>query len=312
MILVIKMGGREMKFATISLEEKILVGIVDENGIVPLNDAEEKRTGRRPYAEDLVTCMEQEDFLNNVRSLIHWIEEQNDQANFYIPMEKVKFLAPIPRPRKNIFCVGKNYVEHAIEMGSKEDIPKHVMVFTKAPTTVIGHLNDVLEHKEVTEQLDYEGELAVVIGKRGKGIEKEKALDYIFGYTILNDITARDLQKKHKQFFIGKSLDTSAPMGPWIVTSDSITDPNSLNITTTVNGEVRQQSNTTHFIFPIEEVISVLSKGMTLEPGDIIATGTPAGVGKGFNPPRFLKAGDTIEISVEGIGTLINKVARDK
>lgn len=312
MHLVIKMGGREMKFATISLDGKILVGVVSENGIVPLNDVEEKRSGRRPYAEDLVTCVEQGDFLNNVRSLIHWVEEQKDQANFYIPMEKVKFLAPIPRPRKNIFCVGKNYVEHAIEMGSKEDIPEHIMVFTKAPTTVIGHLDDVLEHKEVTEQLDYEGELAVVIGKRGKEIEKENALDYIFGYTILNDITARDLQKKHKQFFIGKSLDTSAPMGPWIVTSDSITNPNSLNITTTVNGEVRQQSNTTHFIFPIEEVISVLSKGMTLEPGDIIATGTPAGVGKGFNPPRFLKAGDTMEISVEGIGTLINKVAKDE
>jgi len=301
-----------MKFATISLDGKILVGVVSENGIVPLNDVEEKRSGRRPYAEDLVTCVEQEDFLNNVRSLIHWIEEQKDQANFYIPMEKVRFLAPIPRPRKNIFCVGKNYVEHAIEMGSKEDIPEHIMVFTKAPTTVIGHLDDVLEHKEVTEQLDYEGELAVVIGKRGKEIEKENALDYIFGYTILNDITARDLQKKHKQFFIGKSLDTSAPMGPWIVTSDSITNPNSLNIITTVNGEVRQQSNTKQFIFPIEEVISVLSKGMTLEPGDIIATGTPAGVGKGFNPPRFLKAGDTMEISVEGIGTLINKVARDE
>lgn len=250
--------------------------------------------------------------MNKVESLMHWAEEHYDSTNLYIPMEKVKFLAPIPRPRKNIFCVGKNYEEHAIEMGSKADIPEHVMIFTKAPTTVIGHMENIMEHKQVTEQLDYEGELAVIIGKKGKGIKKEKALDYIFGYTILNDITARDLQKKHKQFFIGKSLDTTAPIGPWIVTKDSIPNPNELNITTKVNGEIRQQSNTKHFIFPIEEVISVLSKGMTLEPGDIIATGTPAGVGKGFNPPRFLKAGDSIEISVEGIGTLINQVAAEE
>lgn len=300
-----------MKIATVALDDKVFIGLVEEAGILPLNDVEEKRTGKRSYVEDLVTCIEQEGFLDKVADLIHWVEEQNDKANFYIPMEKVTYLAPIPRPRKNIFCVGKNYVEHAIEMGSKEDIPEHVMVFTKAPTTVVGHMDGILEHREVTAQLDYEGELAVVIGKRGKGIAKDKAVDYIFGYTILNDITARDLQKKHKQFFIGKSLDTSAPMGPWIVTNDSIPNPNELNITTKINGEIRQQSNTKHFIFPVEEVISVLSKGMTLEPGDIIATGTPAGVGKGFNPPRFLKAGDSIEISVEGIGTLLNKVVKD-
>lgn len=301
-----------MKFATIAIEERVVVGVVEKNGILSLNDVEEKRSGRRPYADELVICLEQEDFLENVKGLIHWVEKQNDKDNFFIPIEKAKFLAPITRPRKNIFCVGKNYEEHAIEMGSKADIPEHVMIFTKAPTTVIGHMEDIMEHKQVTEQLDYEGELAVIIGKKGKGIEKEKALDYIFGYTILNDITARDLQKKHKQFFIGKSLDTTAPIGPWIVTRDSIANPNELNITTKVNGEIRQQSNTEHFIFPIEEVISVLSKGMTLEPGDIIATGTPAGVGKGFNPPRFLKAGDTIEISVEGIGTLINQVASEE
>ncbi|MEK4822953.1 fumarylacetoacetate hydrolase family protein [Niallia sp. FSL W8-0951] len=301
-----------MKLATVAWKNKVFIGVVEEKRVLPLNDAEEKHTGRRPYPEDLIKCIEQEGFMNKVESLMHWAEEHYDSTNLYIPMEKVKFLAPIPRPRKNIFCVGKNYEEHAIEMGSKADIPEHVMIFTKAPTTVIGHMENIMEHKQVTEQLDYEGELAVIIGKKGKGIKKEKALDYIFGYTILNDITARDLQKKHKQFFIGKSLDTTAPIGPWIVTKDSIPNPNELNITTKVNGEIRQQSNTKHFIFPIEEVISVLSKGMTLEPGDIIATGTPAGVGKGFNPPRFLKAGDSIEISVEGIGTLINQVAAEE
>ena len=278
-----------MKLTTVAFDNKVFIGLVEEAGILALNDVEEKRTGKRSYVEDLVACIEQEDFLDKVSGLLQWVEEQKDKAEFYIPMEMVKLLAPIPRPRKNIFCVGKNYEEHAIEMGSKEDIPKHVMVFTKAPTTVIGHMDDILEHREVTNELDY-----------------------IFGYTILNDITARDLQKKHKQFFIGKSLDTSAPMGPWIVTRDSIPNPNELTITTPVNGEIRQQSNTKHFIFPIEEVISVLSKGMTLEPGDIIATGTPAGVGKGFNPPRFLKDGDSIEIFVEGIGTLLNNVVRDE
>jgi 2-keto-4-pentenoate hydratase/2-oxohepta-3-ene-1,7-dioic acid hydratase in catechol pathway len=218
--------------------------------------------------------------------------------------------APIPRPDKNIFCIGKNYAEHAIEMGSKADIPEHIMVFTKAPTTVIGPDETVLNHKEVTSQLDYEGELAVIIGKTGRAIPKEEALDYVFGYTIINDVTGRDLQSRHKQFFIGKSLDTTCPMGPWIVHSSAVENPNKLDIQTTVNGEMRQSSNTENFIFPIEEIISVLSRGMTLEPGDIIATGTPAGVGKGFKPPRFLQPGDTVEITVEKIGSLTNSIEK--
>ena len=184
-------------------------------------------------------------------------------------------------------------------MGSEADIPEHVMVFTKAPTAIIGHGATVDAHQSSTDELDYEGELAVVIGKRGKNISQTEALDYVFGYTIVNDITARDLQQRHKQFFIGKSLDTSCPIGPWIVHHSAIKNPNNLAITTKVNGAIRQDSNTKHFIFPIEEIISVLSQGMTLEPGDIIATGTPAGVGKGFKPPRFLKQGDEIEIYIE-------------
>lgn len=299
-----------MKLVTAKYKNETFVGVVNEDltGVLPLNDVEEKRSGQRAFLDTLIECLEDQDFLGKMQILLNWVKEQNRENDFYIPLEQVKILAPIPRPKKNIFCVGKNYTEHVLEMGSKDDIPEHVMIFTKAPTTVIGDKEGILEHQEVTNQLDYEGELAVIIGKQGKGIAREDALNYVFGYTILNDITARDLQANHKQFFIGKSLDTSAPMGPWIVTKEEIPNPNNLEITTKVNGETRQHSNTSYFIFPIEEVIHVLSKGMTLEPGDIIATGTPAGVGKGFKPPRFLKVGDTIEIEVEGIGTLSNKV----
>lgn len=222
--------------------------------------------------------------------------------------EDIRLLAPIPRPRKNIMCVGKNYRDHAIEMGSEKDIPAELMVFTKSPTSVAAPEQTIEAHEAITSELDYEGELAIIIGKGGRDIRENEAFSHVFGYTIINDVTARDLQTRHQQFFIGKSLDTSCPMGPWIVHHSAIKDPGSLDITTKVNGEIRQQSNTSLFIFPIQTIISVLSRGMTLEPGDIIATGTPAGVGKGFHPPRFLKKGDKIEISIESIGVLANSV----
>ncbi|MBM7717416.1 2-keto-4-pentenoate hydratase/2-oxohepta-3-ene-1,7-dioic acid hydratase in catechol pathway [Bacillus thermophilus] len=239
--------------------------------------------------------------------LVQWGVE-NGKNEYQLPLEDVKWLPPIPKPWKNIMCVGKNYRDHAIEMGSEADIPKHMIVFTKAPTTVIGHKDSIEAHEELTNELDYEGELAVVIGKQGRNIAEADALDYVFGYTIVNDITARDLQVRHKQYFLGKSLDSSCPMGPWIVHHSEIKNPNGLNIQTRVNGEIRQNSNTEHFIFPIEEIIATLSQGMTLEPGDIIATGTPSGVGKGFKPPRLLSKGDEVEIYVEGIGKLNNTV----
>lgn len=300
-----------MRFGTFENEKGIFIGIVNEgeNRVLPLVEAAGRMGGVVSFPESMLEAIALGDsFLEDAREVVEWVNENNLVEELYKPIESVTVLAPVPKPAKNVFCVGKNYAEHAIEMGSKDDIPEHVMVFTKAPTSVIGHKAAILDHKEVTEQLDYEGELAVVIGKRGIGIKREEALDYVFGYTIINDVTARDLQARHKQFFIGKSLDTTCPMGPWIVHKSAIGNPNNLNIQTLVNGEVRQDSNTEHFIFPVEEIISVLSKGMTLEPGDIIATGTPAGVGKGFKPPRFLKSGDTIEISVEGIGTLSNIV----
>ncbi|WP_042455210.1 fumarylacetoacetate hydrolase family protein [Neobacillus dielmonensis] len=296
-----------MKFATAMYGDNIFLCLVDEgqNAILPLNRTERVKSGHESFPESMIEFISAgEPYIEKVKQLLDWVQTLEEPSAYYIPLSDVTLLAPIPRPAKNIFCVGKNYAEHAIEMGSVQDIPKDPIVFTKSPTAVVGPNEVVLNHKEVTKELDYEGELAVIIGKSGRAINKEEALDYVFGYTIVNDITARDLQKKHKQFFIGKSLDTTCPMGPWIVHKSLIDNPNHLDIETKVNGEVRQSSNTTHFIFPVEEIISVLSAGMTLEPGDIIATGTPAGVGSGFNPSKFLQPGDKIEITIEKVGTL--------
>ncbi|MDP4085040.1 MAG: fumarylacetoacetate hydrolase family protein [Bacillota bacterium] len=300
-----------MKFVTAENEHGPFVGLLSEDTtkVLSLQQIEQLCFGKMTFPSSLVECIQNSGtFVENVKCVLEWLQTNDDQDSFYIPLTEVTLLAPITRPTKNIFCVGKNYADHAIELGSAADIPEHVMVFTKAPTTVIGHNQSILNHRTVTDELDYEGELAVIIGKAGRGIKKEEAHDYIFGYTIINDVTARDLQAKHKQFFIGKSLDTTCPMGPWIVHKDEIGNPNHLQIETKVNGEVRQSSNTEKFIFPIEEILSVLSAGMTLEPGDIIATGTPAGVGKGFKPPRFLQPRDQVEISIEKIGTLINTI----
>ena len=296
-----------MKFVTVKDQDSEFIGLVDEseNRVLPLKRAWQARFGNHDFPETLLDGIEMgKKFTDKVQQLVETVT-----VEAYLPLDSLTLLAPIPTPRKNIFCVGKNYAEHAIEMGSKEDIPTDPIVFSKAPTSVIGSGAKVLNHQEVTDELDYEGELAVIIGKKGRGISREEALDYVFGYTILNDVTARDLQKRHKQYLIGKSLDTSCPMGPWVVHASNIENPNHLAIETKVNGEVRQFSNTENFIFSIEEIIHVLSRGMTLEPGDIIATGTPAGVGKGFKPPRFLKPGDEMEITIEKIGTLINSIS---
>lgn len=253
---------------------------------------------------------------NAPASLLEAIQESSLLASLtdkldHLPFaaeDDIEWLAPIPRPSKNVMCVGKNYRDHAIEMGGEASVPEHPMIFTKAPTAVSAHLSPIPAYRSLTDALDYEGELAVIIGKKGKEISRENALDYVFGYTVLNDVTARDLQKRHSQFFIGKSLDGSCPMGPWIVSKDEIKDPHQLAIETKVNGEIRQQSTTAHFIFPIDEIIHVLSKGMTLEPGDIIATGTPAGVGFAMEPKKTLQPGDTVQISIESVGTLSNTV----
>ncbi|KUZ34874.1 MULTISPECIES: fumarylacetoacetate hydrolase family protein [Burkholderia] len=231
-----------------------------------------------------------------------------------IPLDRVKVLAPIV-PRRNVFCVGKNYREHAKEFAGSgyeagavkgAEIDEYPAVFSKPPSTIVADGDDVLLHSHVTTSVDYEAELAVVIGKGGRDIRAENALEHVWGYTIINDVTARDRQRQHKQWFLGKSLDTFCPMGPWITTADELQSDN-LNVQCWVNGELRQNANTRDLIFGIPTLIATLSAGLELRPGDVIATGTPAGVGIGFTPPRFLKSGDEVRITIEGIGTLTNR-----
>jgi 2-keto-4-pentenoate hydratase/2-oxohepta-3-ene-1,7-dioic acid hydratase in catechol pathway len=227
-------------------------------------------------------------------------------------LDEVELAAPIPRPHKNIMCLGLNYADHAKEsaeaFGRTTALPDHAVIFTKAPTTANGPFGDIVIDPAVSEQVDWEAELAVIIGKTGKNIREEESMDYVFGYTVLNDVSARDLQSQHRQYFKGKSIDGYCPMGPWIVTADEIVDPQQLPIRLRVNGVVKQEANTSMMIFSIRQIIAALSRGMTLEAGDIIATGTPSGVGFARNPPEFLKAGDIMETEIEGIGTMRNKV----
>ncbi|MBD1380613.1 fumarylacetoacetate hydrolase family protein [Metabacillus arenae] len=298
-----------MKFATASIHGRTFVGLLLEDGrILDILRAEKKLFELETVPGDLVQCIQLgEKFINHVKQLEQWARKEEETESYLYTLKEVLLLAPIPRPAKNIYCVGKNYRDHALELGTEADIPEHVMLFSKTPTSVIGHEEKIDPHLHLTTELDYEGELAVVIGKKGKQINKEDALDYVFGYTIVNDITARDLQARHKQFLLGKSLDTSCPMGPVIVHQSSFAHLD-FEIETKVNGEVRQRGQGKQMIFSIPEIISTISQGTTLEPGDIIATGTPAGVGKGFKPPKYLRTGDVVEITIEPIGTLRNYV----
>jgi len=231
--------------------------------------------------------------------------------------DSVRLLAPLPAPRRNIFCVGKNYREHAAEFGRSgydtpsrsAAVPDRPIMFTKATTAVTGPYDDIDPHTGVTAELDYEGELAVIIGPGGRGISRERAYEHVWGYTIINDVTARDLQRDHKQWLLGKSLDTHCPMGPYAVSADEISDVTALELTTSVNGEGRQRALLKDLIFDIPELIATLSAGITLLPGDVIATGTPVGVGIGFDPPRFLHSGDVVEVSITGLGVQRNHVA---
>ena len=231
-------------------------------------------------------------------------------------VSEARLLAPIPRTPKNVFCVGKNYHEHAKEFagsgfdgGAKDVVPPYPVVFSKPHTSIIATGEPILGHLDPTGGLDYEGELAVVIGQGGRGISKGDALKHVFGYTIINDVTARHLQKRHSQWVLGKGLDSFCPMGPAILTADDVPDHTALTLTTWVNGEQRQHAPVSDLIFDIPTLIEAISAAITLEPGDVIATGTPAGVGIGFAPPRFLASGDVVRSEVPGIGVLENRVA---
>ncbi len=231
-------------------------------------------------------------------------------------LDAVTLHAPM-RPVRNVFCVGKNYREHVAEFGrsgydspdKSEELPEKPIIFSKATTSVTGPFDDVDAHHGVTHELDYEGELGVIIGRGGRGISRAEAFEHVWGYTVVNDVTARDLQRDHKQWLLGKSLDTHCPMGPYAVSADEIGDVQTLEVETSVNGERRQFAPVKDLIFDIPELIETISAGITLLPGDVIATGTPAGVGIGYDPPKFLLSGDLVEVTITGLGTLRNRIA---
>ena len=230
------------------------------------------------------------------------------------PLAGLRLTAPIPRPLRNIFCLGWNYAEHSREAAlvrgrTDQKLPTRPIFFTKATTTVLAPGAPIPLHPQVTSQLDWEVELGVVVGAGGVDLTRDRALEHVFGYTIINDVSARDVQSGHGgQFFKGKSLDGTCPMGPWLVTRDEVPDPQALRLTCKVNGVLKQEGTTADMIFDVATTLEWLSKGMTLLPGDIIATGTPAGVGFARNPPEFLKTGDSVACEVEGLGVLQNTV----
>ena len=276
-----------MKLVTYLYKDREQVGLLEGDTVRPL-----------PYA-DMTALIEAKDL-------------SAAPAAESLPLSAVQLLAPIPRPRQDVICLGINYKAHAqeaqqyrAEFKKERPIP---IYFSKRVTEAVGPDGYIESHPGLVERLDYEVELAVIIGKRAKNVPAEKAADYIFGYTILNDVSARVLQTSHKQWYFGKSLDGFTPIGPCIVTADEIAFPPKLKISASVNGELRQDSTTDLLVTSIADIIAELSSGMTLLPGTIIATGTPSGVGMGFDPPKFLKSGDVVECTIEGIGTLRNIV----
>jgi 2-keto-4-pentenoate hydratase/2-oxohepta-3-ene-1,7-dioic acid hydratase in catechol pathway len=224
----------------------------------------------------------------------------------------VRWHAPIPRPLKNVFCMGLNYLAHARESGAargkEPKLPSRPVLFTKAPTSVNGPYDDVPVDWSITTEVDWEVELGVIIGRSGRDIRREHALEHVFGYTVINDLSAREVQIGHMQWFKGKSLDGFCPMGPVVVTADAFGDPQQKRLRTRLNGVSKQDASTSDMIFPVDSIIEWLSKGLTLEAGDIIATGTPEGVGLGRTPPEYMKDGDVVETEVEGVGVLRNRI----
>jgi 2-keto-4-pentenoate hydratase/2-oxohepta-3-ene-1,7-dioic acid hydratase in catechol pathway len=306
-----------MQFATVEIRGKRHLGILDGDhvylvaGLARLAARGRARGKRRAASagvpDDMLSFIERGTMAQARAALALGRQLRRDgrTRGLVLPLSKVRLLAPIPRLRKNIFCMGRNYAEHAKESGGS--VPTVPVFFTKPPTCVVAPEDPVVHHA-VTQQLDYEVELAVVIGKRGRDIPVERALEHVFGYTIMNDLTARDLQRRHEQWFKGKSLDTFAPMGPVVVHRSAVPDPQNLRLRMRVNGEVRQDASTKSMVFTVAQLLSALSAGMTVEPGDILATGTPEGVAMGRTPQPWLHPGDVVEAEIEGIGVLRNQI----
>lgn len=294
-----------MYLLTYLYENKEYIGFLDDEkkGIITASTVFKKLN--HPEPSNMLNLIDAIESIN-----VEKIKATITASTIELMLENVKMLAPIPYPRRNILCLGKNYLDHVHEVKSLKnvnaDIPSKPIYFSKIAYPAVGHNEYVIAHSEVVKQLDYEVELAIIIGKKCKNVSKEEAEDVIFGYSIANDISARDMQQDHVQWHKGKSFDTYCPMGPYIVHKSNIAFPPSLEIKSYVNGELRQNCNTSQLIFDIPTIISDLTKGITLYPGDIILTGTPAGVGAGFNPPKYLNSGDTVDCVIENIGTLSN------
>ena len=285
------------------------LGVLQDDTIIDL-----EMFGQKIHADFPKTMLDMIDSgLETVAKLSAAINTSNENliAECSIPMKDATILAPIPKPRKNIIGIGLNYTEHVAEsarsLDTSNELPQKPIIFSKPPTAVTATHTDILLNTKLTQQLDWECELAVIIGKKGKYVKKEDALDYVFGYTVINDISARDCRRSG-QWIVSKGQDTFAPMGPVLVTRDEIADPHNLNLSLKLNGVEKQNSNTKLMLFNINELIEDLSTVFTLEPGDIIATGTPAGVGAGRSPQEWMWNGDIVEATVEGIGTIVNTV----
>jgi acylpyruvate hydrolase len=287
-----------MRLVTFRAPDQIRAGALRGDSVVDLHAVDQALPG-----DTLALIQGGPALLDRARSAV---ENARSKQGAVLPLAEVTLLAPIPRPPK-IVCIGVNYADHAAEAG--RELPPRPSIFLKAPSAVIGP-GEPIVRPTTTERLDYEVELAVVIGKTAKGVSREEALEYVAGYTILNDVSARDLQlAKDGGIILGKNFDTSAPTGPAITLVDELSDPSNLGIRTWVNGELRQDGTTHNLIFDVPAIISFLAQQLTLEPGDLIATGTPAGVGLGMKPQVWLQSGDQIRMEIDGIGVLENPVA---
>lgn len=293
-----------MHIATCKYHDQVHLAVVQDNSV--LFPAKSKE-----WSSDIISMLQLIDAgAESLQVLKNIVAKAS--ADEWMPLSNVDLISPIPRPRQNIMCLGWNYVEHVEETAGKAleapKLPKYPIVFTKAASSMNGPYANIPVDLQVSDKMDWEVELAVIIGKSGQGITKEKAMEHVFGYSIINDVSARDIQKRHKQFFVGKSFTGACPMGPWIVTADEIADPQNLDLKSWVNNEIKQDSNTKYQIFDVASVIETLSQGMMLEAGDIIATGTPSGVGYVRNPPEYLMPGDVVDCEIEGIGKISNPI----
>ncbi|WP_296145867.1 fumarylacetoacetate hydrolase family protein [uncultured Flavobacterium sp.] len=299
-----------MKLLTYKTQEsEARLGFLHNNQIVDMEDFGE--TVNFPLPSTMLELIDMGiEVIPEINDFLEDLDQESlDEISY--SLEEAVILAPIQKPRKNIIGIGLNYTEHVAESARNLDttgkLPQKPIIFSKPPTAVIGTNENILLNKKLTQQLDWEVELAVVIGKKGKYVAKENAMDYVFGYTVINDISARDCRREG-QWIVSKGQDTFAPMGPYIVTKDEIENPHNLNLSLKLNGVEKQNSNTKFLLFNINDLIEDLSTVFTIEPGDIIATGTPAGVGAGRTPQEWMWDGDVVEATVEGIGTIVNTV----